>query len=264
MRGDRVTAGGLTVTVLGCSGTYSAAHNACSGFLVRGGGTTVVLDCGPGTLANLQEHVSLDVVDAVVVSHEHPDHWLEVPLLRHAWRYGWGTRRTGVPLFTTAGTARLADGLTDGRLDDTFDVTEVRDGSDFDVGALAVSCSRTAHSVESLAVRVEHCGTAVGYTADTGADWRIAELGDGLDLVVAEATFLATDGLTGIGSVHMTAAQAGESAAEAGAARLALTHVLPGRSWAEAVAEATAAYGAPVDATAPHRTFEVGVGSAPA
>lgn len=248
----------LSVTVLGCSGTYAAPGNPCSGFLVRGGGTTVVLDCGPGTLANLQDHVSLGEVDAVVVSHEHPDHWLEVPLLRHAWRYGWGVQRADVPLFTTAGTRRLAEGLTEGRLADTFAVTEILDGASFDVGALSFTCSRTAHTVESLAVRVDHGDASVAYTADTGADWRISELGPGLDLVLAEATFLAADGLTGMGGVHMTAAEAGESAAEAGARRLVLTHVLPGRSWSEAVGEAGAAYGAPVEPAAPHRTFAVG------
>ncbi len=261
---SRDVAGALSVTVLGCSGTYAAAGNPCSGFLVRGGGTAVLLDCGPGTLANLQEHVTLDEVDAVVVSHEHPDHWLEIPLLRHAWRYGWGVRREGVPLFATTGTRRLATSLTSGDLDDTFDVTEIGDGAVFRVGALSLSCSRTAHTVESLAVRVDHAGASVAYTADTGADWRIAELGPGLDLVVAEATFLAADGLTGMGGVHMTAAEAGGSAAEAEASALVLTHVLPGRSWAEAVAEAGAAYGAPVEPAAPHRTFEVGAGPAPA
>ena len=61
----------LSLTVLGCSGTYAAPGGACSGYLVRSSTTTVLVDCGPGTLANLQQHVSLLDLDAVVVTHEH-------------------------------------------------------------------------------------------------------------------------------------------------------------------------------------------------
>ncbi|MBN2622032.1 MAG: MBL fold metallo-hydrolase, partial [Acidimicrobiales bacterium] len=80
----------LTVTVLGSSGTYAGPGEACSGYLVRSPGATVVVDLGSGTLANLQHHVELGAVDAVVLTHEHPDHWLDLPLLRNALRYVLG------------------------------------------------------------------------------------------------------------------------------------------------------------------------------
>ncbi|HNH96176.1 MAG TPA: MBL fold metallo-hydrolase, partial [Microthrixaceae bacterium] len=69
----------LAVTVLGCGGTFAGAGNACSGYLVRGGGTAVLLDCGPGVLSSLQHHLEPTELDAVVVSHSHPDHWGDVP-----------------------------------------------------------------------------------------------------------------------------------------------------------------------------------------
>ena len=63
---------GLSITVLGCSGTYAGPGGACSGYLVRSNDTSVWLDTGPGSLANLQQHVDLTSLDAIVVSHEPP------------------------------------------------------------------------------------------------------------------------------------------------------------------------------------------------
>ena len=77
----------LTLTVLGCSGSYPGPGQACSGYLVRSGGTTVWLDAGTGTLANLQLHVGLDQVDAIVLSHQHPDHWSDIDNFYVACKY---------------------------------------------------------------------------------------------------------------------------------------------------------------------------------
>lgn len=240
----------LSLTVLGCSGTYAAAGGACSGYLVRTGTTTVLVDTGPGTLANVQQHVAIADLDAVVVTHEHPDHWLEVPVLRNAMKYSLGL--ADLPLFSTAGTLALAEQLT--RLTPTFRPTVVADGDEVEVGDLTFRFSRTHHPVETLAVRAATAGAAIGYTADTSAAWPIAELGD-LDLVVAEATFL--DHEEEGKEVHMSAAQAGAQARAAGARRLVVTHLLPGSDPAAAVAEAADAYGAPVEAAAVHATYSV-------
>jgi len=242
----------LSLTVLGCSGTYAAPGGACSGYLVRTTSTSVLVDCGPGTLANLQEHVTLQDLDAVVVTHEHPDHWLELPVMRNALKYGVG--RTGVPLFTTAGTLRLGEpfGLAPG----AFSAQTVADGDTVEVGDLTFRLSRTDHPVETLAVRVDGGGRSLGYSSDTGPGWSCEALGgdDGLDLLVAEATFRHGDGND---PVHLTARQAGEQARAAGARRLVVTHLTPGSDQAGAVAEAADAYGAPVEAAQVHATYAV-------
>ena len=93
---------GLTLTVLGCSGSYARPGGACSGYLVRAGDTTVWLDAGPGTLATLQQHVGLFDVDAVVLSHEHPDHWHDLEGYLVACRYGTPAR-AGVPVYAPSG-----------------------------------------------------------------------------------------------------------------------------------------------------------------
>ena len=96
---------GLSLTVLGCCGSYPGPGGACSGYLVRGAGTTIWLDAGSGTLANLQRHVGLTDIDAVVLSHGHPDHWSDVEGLRVALTYVIG--RQGLPVFAPAGVRRL-------------------------------------------------------------------------------------------------------------------------------------------------------------
>jgi len=68
----------MKLTVLGCSGSYPGPGGAASGYLVEADGTRIWLDAGSGTLANLQRHIGLDAVDAVVLSHEHPDHWADI------------------------------------------------------------------------------------------------------------------------------------------------------------------------------------------
>lgn len=242
----------LTVTVLGSSGTYAGRDGACSGYLVRSPDAAVLMDAGPGTLANLQHHLDPRELDAVVLSHSHPDHWLELPVLRNALKYVLSCH--GVQLFSTAETLDMAEHLTGGRLADTFVPHVVTDTSTFVVADQQWRCSRTDHPVETMGLRVESGGRALGYTADTGPGWSIGELGR-LDLALSEATFLhdAPDR----NDVHLSAQQAGELARTAGVGRLVITHVLPTGSADGAAAEASDAYGAPVDVATPHLTYDV-------
>ena len=149
----------LNVTVLGSSGTYAGVDGACTGFLVRSTGATVMMDAGPGTLANLQRHVRADQLDAVVLSHCHPDHWLELPVLRNALKYVLSCH--GVQLFCTVETLDMAEHLTGGKLADTFVPHVITDGSEVTIGDQHWRCSLTDHPVETLGLRVErHCANA--------------------------------------------------------------------------------------------------------
>lgn len=242
----------LTVTVLGCSGTYAGPDGACSGFLVRSPGASVMMDAGPGTLANLQRHVAPTALDAVVLSHSHPDHWLEVPVLRNALKYVLDFH--GLDLFATAETLELAEELTHRQLSPTFRPQVITDGSEFTVGDQRWRCSRTDHPVETLGLRVDAEGRSLAYTADTGPGWSLAELGP-VDLAISEATFL--HGSPEQNPVHLSAREAGALARSAGVRQLVISHVLPTGSVEAAVAEASDAYGAPVDVATLHRTFDV-------
>jgi ribonuclease BN (tRNA processing enzyme) len=249
----------LTVTVLGCSGTYAGPGNACSGYLLRAEGVTVLMDAGPGTLANLQRHVPVTGLDAVVISHVHPDHWLEVPVLRNALHYVHGT--SGLPLFTTGEVLTEAEHLTSGGLSRTFRPTVVTDGSEFRVGPLHFRTARTDHPPETLGIRVDAGGRSLAYTSDTGPRWGVADLGTGIDLVISEATYPQrwADDPAGpdAPAVHLSGTEAGQLARDAGAGHLLVTHALPTTSAGEIRAEAEAAFGGTVDSAELHRTYDV-------
>jgi ribonuclease BN (tRNA processing enzyme) len=239
---NEASAGRLEVTVLGCSGTFPAPRGACTGYLVRSAGRTVLLDCGPGTLANLQTHVSLRDLDAVVITHSHPDHWVELPVLRNVWK--WVLRcDEKLPVFTTAETWQMADVAAGGDIGDTLQRAIVREGSDVRIGAQRWRFSRTDHPVETLAVRVDSEGRTFAFSSDTGRHWSLEALsfGDGIDLALVESTFVESTFPGGV--QHLTARLAGETAAAAGVRHLVLTHLLPGEDPAAHLSEARASFG---------------------
>ena len=245
----------LTVTVLGSAGTYAQADNPCTGYLVRTESTTVWLDCGPGTLGALQQHVALGDIDAIVVSHQHPDHWLELPVLRNAARYVLGIER--LPVYGTAGTRAMFEHVSGGKVD-PVEWTVITDGSEITIGDIELTFSATDHPVETLAVRAEAHHRTFAYSADTGPAWSFGALdpeGVGFDLAFCEATLAEADA----GAVqHLTGSQAGRMARAAGVRRLALTHLYEdaGPDRAEAAA-AAGAFDGPVEVALPGHEFTV-------
>jgi len=257
---------GLTVTVLGCSGTYAGAGGACSGYLFRSPSTSVWVDTGPGTLANLQHHLPIAEVDAVVVSHSHPDHWLELPLLRNALRYGLDLPERHLPTYGTAETAELLGVVVgQGGLAPTLDWHTIGDGAAIVIGDLSLAFSRTDHPVETLAVRIDHDGRSIGYSADTGPGWSLsafAALGAGgpVDVAFCEASLPRSRERQ---VQHLSARQAAVSARAAGVGRLVLTHLVPGRDPDEALAEAAAVFDGPIEVAETGRTYTAQMGTAP-
>jgi len=257
----------VDLTVLGCSGSYGAPPaGACSGYLVRHDDTAIWMDCGNGTLSRLQEHVALSDLDALVITHEHPDHCVDVYGLHVALRYGVG--RTGFPVYGPAGIDAHLAHLVRGGWRDTFAWHAVDETTPAAVGAVTLRFSRTDHPPPTYAVEATAGGRRLVYTADTGPAWSVDAFGAGADLVLSEASYL--DGPTspaGPGSAaggpvrrsphHLTATEAGRAARVAGAHALVLTHRWPGTDPAAAVAQGSEAFGAPVALATPGATRRV-------
>lgn len=245
---------GLTVTVLGCSGSYPGRDNACSGYLVRSttSGTTVWLDCGSGTMAHLQRHAELDDVDAVILTHRHPDHWTDIESF-HVWaKYGPG--KSGIPVYAPA---ELTTVTPLDELAPTFDWRTVGDGDRVDIDGLTAAFSRTDHPPETLAVRIDDGGSgrALGYSADSGPGWSLEALGSGLHLALCEATLLSD--MEGKVPGHLSARQAGATATAAGVGRLVLTHLWPTTDPTVAALEAATTYEGALSVARVHDTYEI-------
>ncbi len=243
---------GLSLTILGCSGSYAGPDNACSGYLVASDATIVWLDTGPGTLANAQRHIDLGDLDAVVLSHNHPDHYGDFPVLRNALRYYLDIE--GVPAYGPAEALALTEVVIPDGIEPTFLWETVADGDRIEVGDLVLRFSRTDHPVETLAVRVDGDGHSLVYSADTGPGWSLEALGDGLDAVLCEVTLPASyENL----APHLSGRQAGQMAAAAGVDRLLVTHVPPTCDPAEHGRETAEAFGGPVEVVEVNRRYEL-------
>lgn len=246
---------GLSLTVLGCSGSYPGPGAACSGYLVRSERTTIWVDAGSGTMANLQRHVPLSAVDAVVLTHEHPDHWADIDGFQVALAYDLD--RSGIPVFAPDSVR----GRTYSFNKLALDWRATTDGSTATVGDIEAKFARTDHEPETLAVGLSCGDKSLAYSADTGPTWSFDTLGSGFDLVLCEATFLESQARAIVeaeGKVsHLNGRQAGELARDAGAARLLLTHFWPGNDREQTRAEAEASFGASVDIAIENEEYQL-------
>lgn len=225
--------------MLGGCGAFPEPGRACSGFLVEWDGFRLVLDLGYATLPRLLAHIPDADVDAVVITHEHPDHCVDLHALFRIHRYG-GPRRGKVPLYGPPGVLARLDALEpDAPLSEVFDVYDLP-GS-HDVGPFRLRALPLPHFVPSVGVRLESGAAVLAYTGDTGPDPSLADLGRGADLFVVEATD--RPGETERGSRNLlTAREAGAWAAAAGVRRLMLTHFWPGNDRAAATRDAQASF----------------------
>ncbi|MEZ5280374.1 MAG: MBL fold metallo-hydrolase [Acidimicrobiales bacterium] len=231
----------LSLTVLGCSGSYASASEACSGYLVQTETTSIWVDCGPGTLSAIQRWIDPTRLDAIVVSHQHPDHCAELPVFYNALKWYLGGKR--MPVYAASGVFEVsAVHVPD--LTDVFDWTVIDATSQVRIGDVDVSFDRTDHTVETLACRFDSDGRSIVYTSDTGPGWDPSGLAADADVLLGDATVLhdqVHDGLP-----HMSARQLAEAATRARVGELVLTHLAPGSDPAAFMQEATEHFGGPI------------------
>lgn len=249
----------ITLTVLGCSGSTSGPDSPASGYLIQapwqGRTFTVLLDCGPGVFGALYRHLDPERIDAVALSHLHPDHCLDLCAFYVAARYSPSAPWPVVDLYGPPGTLdRLTRAYDPGPdPDPSADLSAVFRHHDWrpeqQLGPFTVRTARTAHPAACWATRFETADGALVYSGDTGPTEALTDLARGADLLLCEAAF--TEPGPGQppnpGGVHLTGTQAGRIATAAGVGRLVLTHVPPWYDPEPARAAARTRYDGPVE-----------------
>jgi ribonuclease BN (tRNA processing enzyme) len=225
------------LTVLGSCGAFPEPGRACSGFLLEWDGFRLVLDLGYATLPRLLRHCPDGALDAVVITHEHPDHCVDLHGLFRIRFYG-PSSRTRTPLYCPPGVLDRVGGLEpDADLHAVFDVHDLP--GEYRVGPFALTGLALPHHVPNAGIRLTADGLVLAYTGDTGPDPALADLGRDADLFIVEAT----DRPGGASRHLMTATDAGRWAHNAGARRLLLTHFWPGNDRATTLSAARNEFG---------------------
>lgn len=256
--------------MLGKSPAWQDVDGACSGYLVEHDATRLLVDCGSGVFSKLRRVCDYTAVDAVVITHMHPDHFFDLVPYACALTYGprgHGGRRSadgGPPspqLLVPSGATEFLNALTvvGGQprlLDGAFAIAEYDAALPARVGSLELLFQPVPHYVPANAVDVR-CAAGGRFTfgADHGPTHALDDFAAGTDLLFLEATLPEPEEQGPRG--HLTAAEAGEHAARCRAQRLVLTHISDELDGDHAIAAARRSFTGPVEVAREGGTYEV-------
>ncbi len=260
--------------MLGKSPSWQDAGGACSGYLLQEGETTVLIDCGNGVFSKLRQVADYVDVDAVVVSHLHADHFLDLVPFSYALTYA--PRQQPVPVPPWPGTdsparprliapPRATDVFrrvvgawgNDDLIENAFELEEYEESSTPEVGPLRFRFKSVPHFTETFAIHVVSAegGGSLAYGADSSPSEDLVEFVKDCALLVIEATLPRPErsGTRG----HLTPEEAGDHARRARARRVVLTHISDELDATWARKQASEAFGAPVEVAAEGSVFDV-------
>ncbi len=246
----------MKLRVLGCSGGWPGPGLPCSGYLLETAGKRIWVDAGSGTLVELLKHTTLAELDAIWISHLHPDHCADLPMAWHTLAYS-ATLVGPVPVLGPPGWASSIAGLLDepAKLDTAFSVVELTDGSVHEFGNLTLQAVSMRHSMPTFGLRASSDGRVLSYTADSAPCDAVIELARDTDLFLCEA-FLSTPEEPRFHSV-MRPEDAGRAATLGGTRLLVLTHLHPDADPDYARARAGAEFTGRIEVAEPGRVFEL-------
>ena len=261
----------MRLTVIGCSGSFPGPSSPASCYMLsaedeQGKTWRVLMDMGNGALGVLQRHIQLEDIDAILISHLHPDHCIDLSGLHVAVKWdprGWPKGR--IPLY---GPDHINEYLSathgldpDPGMSTEFEYHSWVEQQSVVIGPFTITPYRVVHpSKDPYALRVE-CRDANGYTllcysGDTDLCDGLVHAAAGADLFLCEAAYQEgrDDALRGI---HLTGLRAGQAARDAGVRNLLLTHLPVWNAPDIAVAEAQQAFSGPVGVAEVGATYRV-------
>ncbi|MBP2476745.1 ribonuclease BN (tRNA processing enzyme) [Crossiella equi] len=257
----------MLLTVLGCSGSIPAADSPASGYLVEADGFRVLLDLGNGVLGALQKHGDPFGIDALVLSHLHPDHCADFASLTVLRRYHprppYDTRARRLPVYAPGeAPTRLAAAYAPSEqerletdLSDVYEFHPLTPGT-IHLGPFELTSELVAHPCEAYGFRLTAGGRTLAFTGDSGPCEALRKLADTADLLLAEACWT-HDPAAHPPDLHLSGLEAGQLAAACGVRRLVVTHVPPWADREEMAREAGTAFGGDVELARPGAVYQV-------
>ncbi len=254
----------MQITILGKSPSWPDAGGACSGYLVETPRTSILIDCGSGVFGKLRERVDYAEIDAIVISHFHGDHCLDLMPYAYALTYSPRWSKTNPPprprlivpegggevLCTVAGALGPRDAIIE-----AFDVGEYQPDAALKVGDFTLHFCAVPHYVPTFAISVTADGDEGRFCfgADCAPNQKLIDFADGSDLLLIEATLREPEDDEPRG--HLTATEAGEHGRAANVGRLVITHIPDELDQELSVAQASEAFGAEVTLAAEGAVF---------
>ena len=265
----------MRLTVLGKSPSWQDADGACSGYLVEEDDTCLLVDCGNGVFSKLRRYRDYGAVDAVVISHLHADHFLDLVPYSYALTYAprqqpvpvdrWpGVERPACPRLITPRGSRetfrriVGSWGNDDLIENAFELEEYEVDTKPQVGSLTIEFTTVPHFTETFALKIHSSNNGGGflaYGADSSPNEDVVEFARGADLLMIEAT-LPRPERTGMRG-HLTPREAGEHARAAGVKSVLLTHMSDEMDELWARREAEAGFGGPVHIASEGAVFTI-------
>lgn len=220
----------MKLTVIGCAGSYPGPDSPASCYLVESTGSTgpfrLVLDLGNGSLGALQRVIDLNMIDAIAISHLHPDHCADISGLYVVCKYHPSGAAPRIPIYAPEGAAqRFAEAYgsdADG-LKDQFEFHSWAHGEVTQIGPFEVSTIEVVHPVPAYAIKISDGTHNIVYSGDTGPTEALVDFAFGADLFLCETSFV--ESAENPPELHLTGAEAGEYAKRAGVGKMLATHI---------------------------------------
>ena len=234
----------MKLTIVGCAGSFPSVDSAASCYLLEHDGIRLLLDLGSGAFGPLQRFIDPGTIDAVMLSHLHPDHFADMcPFFVMQTYHPQGPGRR-IPIYgpgDTAARVAAAYGAPDAdRMSTVFDFAGYPEQS-FTVGPFTVKSFRVDHPIEAYALRVEAGGSTLVYSGDTAICDGLIAAAQGADVAIFEASFIHGD--HNPDHLHMSARDAATAANQAGVTSLLLTHLVAWHDNSGALTEAAHFHG---------------------
>jgi ribonuclease BN (tRNA processing enzyme) len=234
----------MKLTIVGCAGTFPGPHAACSSYLIEHDGFRLLVDAGNGSTGPLQRACGLLDLDAILISHLHGDHYLDLITYTYARRYHPDGYPGAIPVY---GPSDIEDHVAGafGRpvgdlLQAVYDFHPVSGAGRIGIGPFDIDLGAVNHPIETYGMRISAGGRTLAYSADSGVSDELVKLARQADLFLCEASYL--DGEDNPPDIHLTGKEAAEHATRADVGCLLLTHLVPWGDARRTLAEAEAVF----------------------